>query len=257
MVSGATNSRFSVNPYGSPPAIQFAAGSDHSLALAADGTVWAWGGNSSGQLGDGTVEGALFPFEYKILRVSSQSSQEIGTRWRCVAMEPFGPGVATITVRSVMASPRARPSQGRYLMSTISSRLPQELCIPWRWEQMELSGHEGYNSSGQLGDGNQSSQFTPVATQNVDNVIAIAAGSTHSMALDTSGAVWAWGDNFYGQLGDGSRVDRGNPVQVRRLNDVSSAIGHSTPEETASQGSPWARVEGRITCKEKHRDSRN
>jgi alpha-tubulin suppressor-like RCC1 family protein len=49
------NTPVAVVPFGTPgPLRSLGAGASHSLAVAADGTVWAWGNNSTGQLGDGT-----------------------------------------------------------------------------------------------------------------------------------------------------------------------------------------------------------
>ncbi|ABP53663.1 RCC1 domain-containing protein [Salinispora tropica] len=74
----------------------------------------------------------------------------------------------------------------------------------------------GNNANGQLGDGTTTSSNTPVA---VDlpagtEVVAIAAGNDHSLALTSTGAVLAWGDNSSGQLGDGTNDDRSTPVTV-------------------------------------------
>ncbi len=65
----------------------------------------------------------------------------------------------------------------------------------------------GYNAYGQLGNGesgtggNTKDQYTQQAVHNVTNVVAMAAGYRHNLALDSQGNVWAWGDNSWGQLG--------------------------------------------------------
>ena len=67
----------------------------------------------------------------------------------------------------------------------------------WAW---------GGNGSGQLGDGTWSDRTTPVAIGGLTNVVAIAAGAQHSVALRSDGTVWTWGANANGQLGIGSRA---------------------------------------------------
>ena len=78
----------------------------------------------------------------------------------------------------------------------------------------------GWNKYGQLGDGAREQCRWPVKV--VDsagewlntNVIAVAAGENHTVALKSDGTVWAWGDNDNGQLGDGTRKgDHDTPVK--------------------------------------------
>ncbi|MFF6774075.1 RCC1-like domain-containing protein [Streptomyces sp. NPDC012637] len=85
----------------------------------------------------------------------------------------------------------------------------------WTW---------GLNTAGQLGDGTNTASNRPVqvcapgetapCAEPLGNVVAVAAGAHHSLALRSDGSVVAWGDNEYGQLGDGTTVDRNTPVQV-------------------------------------------
>ena len=68
----------------------------------------------------------------------------------------------------------------------------------WAW---------GYNGFGQLGNGSTTNSSTPAAVSLPSAVFAaVAAGFDHSLAADTTGHAWAWGDNHYGQLGDGSTL---------------------------------------------------
>jgi len=79
----------------------------------------------------------------------------------------------------------------------------------WAW---------GTNSLGQLGVGLSPTQSTtPVAVEGLEDVIAVAAGDDHSLALQSDGTVWAWGFNVSGQLGpDGpdAGMPQRTPVQV-------------------------------------------
>src|SRR2546422_10074893 len=66
----------------------------------------------------------------------------------------------------------------------------------------------GKNTSGEVGDGSTTDRATPVAVRGIsETVVAIAAGSSHALAVTTSGAVFAWGHNASGQLGDGTKTD--------------------------------------------------
>lgn len=82
----------------------------------------------------------------------------------------------------------------------------------------------GHNGRGQLGDGTTTDARSPVRVNGLPlEVVAIAAGSSHSLALFDDGSVMAWGQNSYGQLGDGTPVDRAFPV---RVGDMSGGIIH-------------------------------
>ena len=89
----------------------------------------------------------------------------------------------------------------------------------WAW---------GANSRGQLGDGSTTNRTAPVKSNNgLNNVVAIAAGSEHSVALKADGAVWVWGRNNVGQLGDGTLTNKVSPKLVAGLPSPAIAIAAS------------------------------
>ena len=75
----------------------------------------------------------------------------------------------------------------------------------WTW---------GDNSSGQIGDGTNTSRNNPTLVSGLDNVVAITAGFGHAGAIKSDGSIWVWGDNLFGQLGIGSTVNRLTPVKL-------------------------------------------
>ncbi len=105
----------------------------------------------------------------------------------------------------------------------------------WAW---------GYNTHGQLGDGNYEEEYfrVPVQCSGLSGVITIACGEEHSIALKSDGTVWTWGDNEYGQLGlgDGTYTDKYTPAQVNDLSGV-TAIAGGEPQTLAlkSDGTVW------------------
>jgi alpha-tubulin suppressor-like RCC1 family protein len=73
------------------------------------------------------------------------------------------------------------------------------------------------------------------------NVVHIAGGRDHSLALRANGTVWSWGFNRDGELGDGTSVDRNEPVQTERLTDaVDIAAGANHSLAIRSDHTLWA-----------------
>jgi len=76
------------------------------------------------------------------------------------------------------------------------------------------------NRYGALGDASTDDRSTPARVSGLANIIAVAAGRFHSLALGRGGDLWAWGYNAWGQLGDGTQTDRLTPVRVSGLDNV-------------------------------------
>src|ERR1700682_4763438 len=104
----------------------------------------------------------------------------------------------------------------------------------WAW---------GLNSDGELGNGSvtrYSGLSTPQQVVNLSNLIAVAGGDQHSLALKSDGTVWAWGNNGWGQLGTGKYGRSITPVQVPGLSNVTAiASGDLHNLALKSDGTVW------------------
>jgi alpha-tubulin suppressor-like RCC1 family protein len=154
--------------------VAVAAGSSHSLALCSDGTVAAWGDNFYGQLGNNSTSSSLVPVLVNVAGVLA--------------------GKTVVAVAAGSAHSLALCSDG-----TVAA-----------W---------GSNISGQLGNSSPATRLVPANVFSTGvlagkAVTAVAAGSSHSLALCSDGTVAAWGDNFYGQLGNNSTTRSMAPVLV-------------------------------------------
>ena len=95
----------------------------------------------------------------------------------------------------------------------------------------------GRNSYGQLGDGTENWQKTPVKI--MDNVVQISAQDNKSMALKADGTLWTWGENDYGSLGDGTRDEHSTPKKIMD-NVMSACVGDQQSFAVDRDGWLWA-----------------
>ena len=177
-----------------------AGGANHSLALKNDGTVWAWGLNQDGELGDGTNTDSSTPVEVK---------------------DPNDPSGYLSEVETIAAG------------SSHSLALKDDGTV-WAWGDNRAS--QGTRIGGQLGDDEITSSNTPLQVSNLPGAIeAIAAGGEHGLALKDDGTVWAWGANPYGQLGDGTNTLVPN-MSERDQGNGTNTVGINTPEQVSDLG---------------------
>ena len=216
-------------------------GESHSASLKRDGTVWAWGGNNFGQVGDGTTTHRWSPVQVSGLtgvtgldagEAHSLALRQDGTVWTWGYNTDGQLGDGTTTHR---ASPVQVPGLSSVTAlapgRTHSLVLRQDGTV-WAW---------GANGNGQLGDGTTTQRYSPVRVTGLSGVTAIAAGIFHTLALRQDGTVWAWGANGNGQLGNGETTQRNSPVQVVGLSGVTAlAAGRNHSLALRQDGTVWA-----------------
>ncbi|RIB35140.1 MAG: hypothetical protein BXU00_02990 [Candidatus Nanoclepta minutus] len=220
--------------------VQSIGGASHSCALKSDGTVWCWGGNWYGQLGDGTTTNRYTPVQVRGLTNVTQIAlgashscalRSDGTVW-CWGWNSDGQlGDNTTTNRYTPVQVRGLTNVVQIALGEAHSCALKSDGTVWCW---------GGNWYGQLGDGTTTNRYTPVRVVNLTNVVQIALGEAHSCALRSDGTVWCWGWNSYGQLGDGTTTNRYTPVQVGGLTNVTQiALGAAHSCALKSDGTVW------------------
>ena len=192
-------------------ATQVSAGYNHSLAIGADGNVYAWGDNSYGELGDGTNTGSDTPVLISLPGGVHATAVAAGQANYSLAVGSDG------NVYAWGDNSFGELGDG----TTTSSDTPVLVRLPGgaRASSVAAGGGEGFslaistdgnvyawgsNTFGQLGDGSQMAAFAPERIKLPGGVgaTAVSAGGGHSLAVGTDGKVYAWGVDYAGQLGD-------------------------------------------------------
>jgi alpha-tubulin suppressor-like RCC1 family protein len=234
-----------------------AGGGLHSLAVTSTGAVYAWGFNGQGQLGNGTITsgGAANPTPAQVTGLSgvnitavaggggqSLAVTSTGSVYACgnnnygqlgngttvnspTPIHVTGGGLSGVTVTAAAGG-------GAHSLALTSTG------AVYAW---------GYNGNGELGTGNTTNSSTPVAVTGLSgvDVKAVSAGADHSLALTSTGAVYAWGYNNAGQLGNGTTTNALTALLVPFPADgsatvVSISAGRFDSFALESDGSLWA-----------------
>jgi alpha-tubulin suppressor-like RCC1 family protein len=225
--------------------ISASAGYAHSLGVRANGSLWAWGSNASGRLGDDTVTDRSSPVSVvggftdwisaSVGNSHSLSVRANGSLWAWGVNTNGRLGDNTATSRSspvsVVGGFTDWISASAGGSHSLSVRANGSL---WAW---------GSNVRGQLGDNTITGRSSPVSVVGgFTDWISASAGYAHSLGIRANGSLWAWGNNASGRLGDNTATSRSSPVSVvGGFSDwisASAGLGHSLG--IRANGSLWA-----------------
>lgn len=202
---------------------QVTIGAVHTCALRVDGSVWCWGDNSYGQVGNGVVSAVMVQTATPVVgtvRATSISAGALHTcalgsdgATRCWGRNDFralGDGT-TLTSPRPVTSGLVNGIQISGGGDTNCAAVPDGTAQCW-----------GYGGYSQLGDGTASARSTPGPVRGVSGVVEVSVGHHTACALLGSGAVWCWGSGINGSIGFGNL-----PRQVQGLSDaVQISVGY-------------------------------
>ncbi|MBU4214033.1 MAG: S-layer homology domain-containing protein, partial [Actinobacteria bacterium] len=217
--------------------VQLTSGSSHTLALAGDGTAWAWGANRLGELGDLTNTDRLLAVQVsgitQIVQVAAGSSFSIALSedgslwsWGYQGDGALGDG-ATSGYRSTPERISGLPSITQVAAGPGHALALDSDGAVWSW--------------GRINPFVNTVTATPEKVSGLPRVVQVTAGGGFSLALAADGTVWAWGDNGSGNLGDGTTSSTGTPVEVPGLTGITQvAAGGSHSLALGGDKTVWA-----------------
>ena len=194
-----------------------------TLAVKTDGTLWAWGYNAYGNLGDNTVSNRSSPVQ----------TVAFGTNWKQVSNNFLHSSCiktdGTLWSWGINYGSGAFGTLGDNTLTARRSSPVQTVAFGTNWKQVSC-GYSGFtmavktdgtlwgwgtNSNGQLGNNTTSHRSSPVQTVAFGtNWVQVSCGRNHSAAIKNDNTLWCWGVNNLGQLGDNTNTRRSSPVQT-------------------------------------------
>ena len=188
--------------------VQVSAGESFSMALKSDGSLWVWGRNDHGQIGD--INGLQLNSPVKVMSdvkyISAGFSIALAIKndgslwgWGNNRRKQLGvdTGIDQYTPVKIMEG-----------ASSVSAGVGHVMVIKDDGSLWAI----GDNMSGQLGDGTRENSSVPKKI--MDDVALISAGGDHSTAIRADGSFWAWGSNGYMQIGNGTYESQLKPMKV-------------------------------------------
>ncbi len=193
-----------------------------SYSIAANGALFSWGNNSTGQIGNGNTNNEASPVQASVVPLGwskvaagdtyTAALKSDGNIWT-MGNNDFGQlGNGSTTPNSLVP------------VQVIGSDFKQVVCGKSHTLAIKANGTLwawGKNVNGQLGIGNSDASLhsTPIQIGVGNNWTSVSAGDAYSMAIKADGTLWAWGDNTFGQFGNGTPnpTPTTAPIQISGL----------------------------------------
>jgi alpha-tubulin suppressor-like RCC1 family protein len=242
---GTTTARAGATQVGSATDwTQVAAGGNATCGLrgtVAGGTAWCWGGNWTGELGDGTTTNSQVPVQ--VGAATDWTAITAGTHFACGIRGAGAPS----TLWCWGYGQNGQLGNG----GTANASTPQQVAGTG-WSEVSAGvAHAcavhvdgtlvcwGVGGSGQLGDGAAADSSTPVSVAG-NTWASVSAGKNHTCATKSDHTIWCWGANASGQAGDSSTTQRNTPVQAGTATTFTTvAVGGDTSCGLLTDGTRW------------------
>ena len=202
--------------------IQIAGGIAHTVALTAEGQVFAWGNNDYSQLGleDSGHKGNHFtPTEIvalrgkKIIQIAVEGLNTVALTNEGEVFAWGDNGVGQLGLGDYLD--RNQPTEVPGLQDVVQVSVGKFHSLAVTKDGRLFAW--GDNGKGQLGLGDNLDRNQPTEVPGLQDVVQVSVGKGYSLAVTKDGRLFAWGDNGVGQLGLGDTLDRNQPTEVSGL----------------------------------------
>ena len=226
---------------------QISSGNYFSLAVASNGNAYAWGNNSYGRLGNGTTTNSSVPVLVQAPSTVTFTRISAGTSF------------ATALGSDGNAYAWGRNQYGELgIGTTTDSWTPIQVLVPAGVGFTDISSNTyftvalgsdgnsyawGLGTTGELGNGTNTSSSTPVKVQTPTGVslTQVSSGVNFALAIGSDGNAYGWGQNTLGEVGDGTTTNRAAPVVVDTAMTVTQVLfGSVAGTSLAQSGNTWS-----------------
>ena len=220
-------------------------GASHTVAIKIDGTLWCWGYNRFGQIGDNTAGSGVSPNSN-----TRSTPRQVGTATNWKQVNGLVYTTSAITTNGFLYS-WGQNLYGQVGDNTTNDRSTPRLEATFSSNWRTLGGHNSFHNSaiktdgtlwlwgrnnfGQLGNNTTTNRSFPIQEITFStNWKQVACGSNFTVAIKTNGTLWAWGYNYRGAIGDNTSGTTGNVLLNSR----------STPRQEFTSSTNWKQVAG-------------
>ena len=223
----------------------------HTCALLLDKTVKCWGSNASGQRGHGSTTATSTPS--LVSHITNVISLSSGLEHSCAVLSGGEIWCWGNNKYGQLGDNTTKNRDQPVLVSGITTAtavgggggnlgMPAHTCALLADQTVQCWGD---NSSGQLGDGSNTSTSIPVTVSHLNNAVSVAVGGLHTCIVAIDNTLWCWGNNTYGQLGNGTKTASNIPVLVRNQdgtpfgNVITVGVGHHHTCAVRADNTTW------------------
>lgn len=221
--------------------IATSAGAMHTCALHSEGTIFCWGENSAGQLGDGSTTVSNLPVA--VPGIHDAIALTANDHHTCVVHQGGSVSCWGNNILGQIGQPTSYPS---FTPITVQDVNDAVALASGNLHTCALHADGtiscwGQSSWGQLGNEPAPEVSLPILVQGINDAIALTAGGNHTCAVHQGGTVSCWGRNDFGQLGNNSHTNAHTPVAVQGVRDVIALTAGSSHTCAVHQ-------EGTVSC---------